>query len=139
MMKNGRSTSISAAAVIKSMLLCVRGLSWHRSSKNLSEIWILHWRRCQNIKGKRFVVWWWKGHKIGSKVRYPEYISASTRNGYHDNPTVVLNILSKSGRDIREYNEQESEILFKRNSCFCVLNVKLQDGIFVLEMEEVLW
>lgn len=90
------------------------------------------------VMNKESLIQFAKGHKIGSKVRYPEYISASTRNGYHDNPTVVLNILSKSGRDIREYNEQESEILFKRNSCFCVLNVKLQDGIFVLEMEEVL-
>ena len=40
-------------------------------------------------------------------------------------------IKSKNGRDIRNYNPKESEILFGRNSIFQVTDVK--NGVIYLE------
>ena len=75
-------------------------------------------------------------HNVGTEITYREYISSSTDEHYHTAPTVTLHILSKSGRDIRQYNQKEKEILFKRNSQFKVLNMKKQDGVYVFELEE---
>lgn len=90
------------------------------------------------VMDKKSLIRFAKEHQCGTEVIYQEYISTSTISGYHDKPTVILNMLSKSGRDIRKYNQSESEVLFRRNSHFRVLNMELQDGVFVLEMEEVL-
>lgn len=90
------------------------------------------------VMDKKSLIRFAKEHQLGSEITYQEYISTSTIGSYHNKPTVILNMLSKSGRDIRKYNQSESEVLFQRNSHFRVLNVELQDGIFVLEMEEVL-
>lgn len=47
-------------------------------------------------------------------------------------------IKSKKGRDISEYNEQEQEVLFTRNSKFKVLKVDTNDDFYVrIELEEV--
>lgn len=78
-----------------------------------------------------------KKHSIGEKITYTAYTSASTLTAnYHEKPTVLLKILSKTGRDIRAYNPEESEILFPRNTNFRIISVKLEDGIFTIEMEE---
>lgn len=78
-----------------------------------------------------------KGHTVGTQISYPAYTSSSTHIGYHKNPTVILQIQSKTGRDIRTFNPHEREILFPRNSRFQIVNAKLEEGVYILEMEEI--
>ncbi len=79
-----------------------------------------------------------KTHKINAKTCYAAYTSASVKGSYHESPTVLLQIHSKTGRDIRRYNPDENEILFERNTCFRVLSVREENRMIVVEMEELL-
>lgn len=65
------------------------------------------------------------------------YISASTLKDYHESPTVRLLIHSKSGRDLREINVSEQEVLFHRGTTFFVKNSRIVDGVIEMEVEEV--
>ena len=76
-------------------------------------------------------------HVIGTEVVYPAYTSASVDSGYHEFPTVLLRIKSKNGRDLREYNKKEQEILFSRNSRFRILSAKIENKVIILDMEEL--
>ena len=76
-------------------------------------------------------------HAIGTEVVYPAYTSAAVDSGYHESPTVLLWIKSKNGRDLREYNEEEQEILFSRNSRFRIVSAKIENKVIILDMEEL--
>lgn len=76
-------------------------------------------------------------HGLGKQIMYPAYTSATTTDGYMDAPTIALKIQSHTGRDIRSFNERESEILFRRGSKFIAKEMKLEDKIPVITMEEV--
>ncbi|MFR2660427.1 MAG: hypothetical protein ACLS9N_12965 [[Clostridium] leptum] len=52
-----------------------------------------------------------KHHTVGT-VLYPAFTSASVGGEYHKSPTVLLRIKSKTGRDLRKYNNEEQEVLF---------------------------
>lgn len=78
-----------------------------------------------------------KQHAIGSEVCYIAYSSASSQTGYHQKPTVLLKIHSKTGRDIRSYNPDENEVIFRRNTHFRTLDVTVENGVYILEMEEL--
>lgn len=64
----------------------------------------------------------WNVHKKGYFVRYPAYTSTST-DMYDETMDIQYVITGKTGRDIRIYNENEKEILFKRNSRFYIRDV----------------
>ncbi len=74
----------------------------------------------------------WNQHAVGKKIRFPAYISSGTQI-YDDGFPIQYVILSKKGRDMREYNPTEFEVLFQRNSEFKVVQV---DGRTIY-MEEV--
>ena len=74
----------------------------------------------------------------GRTVKMDSYTSASTKEGYHDEPDVTMYILSKSrGRDIRSFNVEEQEVLFCRNTSFLVRSRETDNGRYVIRMEEV--
>ena len=58
-------------------------------------------------------------HSEGEIICYPSYTSTATEI-YDDSMKVQLIIESKTGRDMREYNPKEKEIVFERNSIFIV-------------------
>ena len=77
--------------------------------------------------------------QVGREVIFHSYTSTSTNKSfYHENPSVVIKINSKNGRDIRRYNPKENEILYDRNMKFLIKNATLKDGIIFMEAEEVL-
>lgn len=77
-------------------------------------------------------------HKVGSIVTYQAYTSTSTNiSFYHENPTVIMKIYSKNGRDIRKYNPEENEVLYEKNMQFLVKHAYFKEGIYFLEMEEM--
>lgn len=78
-----------------------------------------------------------KIHKTGNKIQYKQYISTTIENRYNDLSNVELHIKSKNGRDIRTYNREEQEILFKRNSSFKVNKIKKINDIYYIFMEEI--
>lgn len=62
-------------------------------------------------------------YAVGSYQKFPAYLSTSTEI-YDESMVIQYVIQSKTGRDIRFYNPNESEILFPRNSGFFVTKVE---------------
>ena len=78
-----------------------------------------------------------KKHRIGSKIKYKAYTSSTIGSRYNGLSNVELHIKSKSGRDIRKYNKEEQEVLFKRNTSFKIEAVEKIDNIYHIIMEEI--
>ena len=78
-----------------------------------------------------------KNHKVGNNITYRAYTSTTVGNRYNDLSNVELHIKSKNGRDIRKFNKEEQEILFKRNSKFQIINLKTIDNVYHIFMEEI--
>ncbi|HCQ5967832.1 TPA: minor capsid protein [Clostridioides difficile] len=76
-------------------------------------------------------------HQVGKEIIYNEYISTSSKGEYNPSGQVELNIISANGKDIRKYNPQEAEILFKRNSKFITTDNFEYDGKYYITMKEV--
>lgn len=76
-------------------------------------------------------------HKIGNKVLYKAYISTTAKNRYNDLSNVELHIKSKKGKDLRNYNKEEQEILFERNSEFKIIQLKEINKAYHVYMEEL--
>lgn len=68
----------------------------------------------------------------GEQAVFPAYTSSS-EDVYDESFPIQFKMLSKHGKDIRRYNENEKEILFKRNSRFWVMKV---DGNTIYLEEE---
>ena len=75
-------------------------------------------------------------HKVGLPVRYNQYISTTTDLMYNEDGQVQMHILSRYGKDIRQYNENENEILFERDAIFMVKKILKKDGIWDIWLEE---
>lgn len=75
-------------------------------------------------------------HKVGRNVYYNQYLSSTTDSVYNDEAQVQLHILSKHGKDIREYNQREREILFNRDASFTVKTVENNNDIWYIWLEE---
>lgn len=78
-----------------------------------------------------------KQYIVGDTVRYKAYTSTTVGTRYNDMSNVELHIKSKSGRDIRRFNKEEQEILFKRNTTFKIEAVEKIDNIYYIVMEEI--
>ena len=81
-----------------------------------------------------------RNHQIGGIITYKEFISTTTKDSYHSNPSFRIYIQNaKKGRDLRVLNEAEGEVLYERNTSFKVLN-KVKDeetGIVNILLEEL--
>lgn len=78
-----------------------------------------------------------ENHKVKNNVIYKAYTSTTVGNRYNNNSNVELHIKSKSGKDIRKFNKEEQEILFKRNTKFQIINSKIINNIYHIFMEEI--
>lgn len=78
-----------------------------------------------------------KVHKVGNNVTYKAYTSTTVGSRYNELSNVELHIKSKTGRDIRNFNKEEQEILLKRNSNFQVIKVKKTKDVYHIYMEEI--
>jgi len=56
---------------------------------------------------------------------------------YNENENVKLIINSKTGRDMREYNPDENEVLFKRDALFKVIDIDKNDDKILITLAEV--
>ena len=79
-----------------------------------------------------------KDYKEGSIIKYKAYTSTTKGEIYNPDSRVQITIRSKNGRDISDYNPDEQEVLFIRNSQFKVLKVDTSDDFYVrIILEEV--
>lgn len=79
-----------------------------------------------------------KIHQKGKKIKYKSYTSATVGIRYNDKSNIELHIKSKNGRDIRNFNKAEQEILFKRNTEFQIIQIKKINDIYYIIMEELI-
>lgn len=77
-----------------------------------------------------------KNYAQGNEVTFPAYTSASVDEVYDSGMEVQYIIKSKFARDIRKYNEDENEVVFKRGAKFMVASVKLNGNKAKIELEE---
>ena len=73
-----------------------------------------------------------KRHQVGAVEEYPSYTSASIEV-YDDTFPIQYVMESKTGRSLQEYNPDEAEVLFLRDTSFKITRI---DG-YTIYMEEV--
>ncbi len=76
-------------------------------------------------------------HQEGNVIKYKAYTSATAGNRYNDYSNVELLMKSINGKDMRKYNKEEQEILFKRNTKFKVIRKEKINDIYYIQMEEI--
>lgn len=76
-------------------------------------------------------------HKAGNNVTYKAYTSTTLGKRYNELSNLELHIKSKKGKDIRQYNKEEQEILFKRNSEFKIVQLEKVNKVYHIYMKEL--
>lgn len=89
------------------------------------------------LQGKEALQEFLDSYKIGDIKTYKAYTSTTVGDTYNSNGEVQIKIISKTGRDIRKFNEGEQEILFERNKKFKIIRYEFYKGKHYLKMEEL--
>ena len=76
-------------------------------------------------------------NKLNKPIMFNEYLSFSSRNDYNKNANVIIYTASNKPKDLRNFNPNESEILYPRNSKFVVEKTKKVDGKYYLLWREI--
>ena len=80
-----------------------------------------------------------KSYPEGEIMSHNEFLSTTVGDTYNPEARVQIKIISKTGKDMRKYNELEQEILFKRNVKFLVQKIDTTDDYYVkIYLEEVI-
>lgn len=74
---------------------------------------------------------------LNKPIMFNEYLSFSSKSKYNENANVVIYTISNKAKDLRNFNPDESEILYPRNSRFIVENIKKIDGKYYLLWREI--
>lgn len=76
-------------------------------------------------------------NKLDKPIMFNEYLSFSSKSKYNENANVIIYTVSNKAKDLRNFNPDESEILYPRNSKFIVENIKKVDGKYYLLWREI--
>lgn len=76
-------------------------------------------------------------NKLNKPIMFNEYLSFSNKSNYNTNANVVIYTASNKAKDLRNFNSDESEILYPRNSRFIVENIKKVNGKYYLLWREI--
>lgn len=93
--------------------------------------------RVLEIKDKQELTKFLNNNKVGETTEYNEYLSFSDKQNYNENANIFIYTNSKCGKDIRQFNSEESEILYKRNSKFFVENVVKKDNKYYILWSDI--
>lgn len=93
--------------------------------------------RVLEIKDNELLQKFLNRNRIGKKENWKEYLSFSDKESYNKNANIKIYVNSTKAKDIRKYNETESEILYQRNSKFITKNIVKQNDIYYILWEEV--
>ena len=72
-----------------------------------------------------------KAYPEGKTMKHSEFLSTTIGKTYNPEARVQIYIKSKTGKDLRKYNELEQEILFKRNVEFKVTKIDTTGNYYV--------
>lgn len=86
--------------------------------------------------GKTELTEFLKVHQIGLIVTYPAYTSVTAGERYNNNSQVELYIYSQNGKNMIKYNNNEKEVLYKRNSSFIVKEIEFKNNVYHILLEE---
>lgn len=75
-------------------------------------------------------------YKIGSTIKYKSYTSTSKDVYDEDDDVRIIIKNSKSGKDLKGYNDKEVEVLYHRNAEFIVRKRYIEDDNIFIVMEE---
>lgn len=76
-------------------------------------------------------------NRLNKPIMFNEYLSFSSKSKYNENANVIIYTVSNKAKDLRNFNPDESEILYPRNSRFIVENIKKVDGKYYLLWREI--
>lgn len=76
-------------------------------------------------------------NKLNKSIMFNEYLSFSSKSNYNENANVIIYTVSSKAKDLRNFNLDEAEILYPRNSKFIVENMKKIDGKYYLLWREI--
>lgn len=93
--------------------------------------------RVLEIKDKEELNAFIEYNKVGEVRPFKEYLSFSNKKDYNDSANVFIYTNSKTAKDLREFNSEESEILYKRNSKFYIDNVVKKGGKYYILWSDV--
>lgn len=89
------------------------------------------------LQGKEALEKFLNEHTVGDIKEYSAYTSATTGETYNPDGVIQIQIVSKSGRDIRSLNSGEQEILFERKKRFIIIKRIKINNKYYFDMEEV--
>lgn len=78
-----------------------------------------------------------ENHKVNKNIKYKQYISTTIGTRYNNLSNIELHIKSINGKDIRKYNKEEQEVLFKRNTIFRIIKKEKINKVYHIYMEEI--
>ena len=93
--------------------------------------------RVLEIKDKEELNAFIEYNKVGEVRPFKEYLSFSNKKDYNDSANIFIYTNSKTAKDLRKFNSEESEILYKRNSKFYIDNVVKKDGKYYILWSDV--
>lgn len=93
--------------------------------------------RVLTIKDKKHLQDFINRNTVGKIEKWKEYLSFSNKEGYNKNANIRIYVKSRNAKDIREYNKEESEILYKRNSKFITKSIEKVNDVYYILWEEV--
>ena len=76
-------------------------------------------------------------YTINNTITYASYTSMTCGKRYNDNSNVELYVYSQNGKNMLKYNNDEQEILYKRNSKFKIKEIELKNNIYHILLEEI--
>lgn len=93
--------------------------------------------RVLEIKDKEQLKEFIKNYKVGKVKEEKEFLGFSNKENYNPNANIKIYANSKNGKDIRKYNQEESEILYKTNTKFKTKKIIKKDEIYYILWEEI--
>ena len=93
--------------------------------------------RVLEIKDNKLLQKFLNNNRIGKIKKWKEYLSFSSKENYNENANIRIYVKSKKAKDVRRYNESESEVLYKRNSKFITKDIEMLNNIYYILWEEI--
>lgn len=75
-------------------------------------------------------------HEVNKEKNYLSYISTSAGKCYNEKAKLEIGITSKTGKDIRNFNPDENEVLYPRNKIFLVKWKGISQDKYYIMLEE---
>ena len=93
--------------------------------------------RVLDVRNKKQLQQFLDKNKIGSIGTWKEYLSFSNEENYNKDSNIRIYVTSTKAKDIRNYNKEEGEVVYKRNSKFKTKNIVKQNDIYYILWEEI--